>query len=202
MRGEGHDVDLSIQPSTCYLLVGLLVSGLACGPSRGRQEIDLTAPGATNVIEPSRSIDAEHLVPMFRVQTVEGDVLDSRELVGTRPFMLVYFATWCQVCQLKLPMIRVALERFAPELAVYGVVMDDADTWHRVPEYLERYELEFELVRAEHFPRFAAAYSPSGLVPAVTIVGKQGYLVDYQHGYSRQHLPRLRQAFAMAEAQR
>ena len=113
--------------------------------------------------------------------------------------MLVYFATWCQVCRMKLPMVDFVLDRYGADLAVFGVVMDDRSTWHHVPTYLERYDIDYELIRAEQFSRFAAAYSPSGLVPAVTVVDKQGYVLEYQHGYSRRHLESLIHAVKLAE---
>jgi thiol-disulfide isomerase/thioredoxin len=162
------------------------------------QEIDLTDSAREDVREPDRPIDTRQPVPAFRVRTLDGDVIDSRELVGEEPFMLVYFATWCHVCEMKLPMVRHVLENYDPDLLVLGVVVDDQETWHRVPSYMSRHHLDFEMVRAIDFPRFAMAYSPSGLVPAVTIVGRNGYLVDYQHGYSRRHYPRLVEALRIA----
>lgn len=169
---------------------GALCSLASCAPPESR-EIDLTFPERKHMLEPDRSIEKEERVPDFRIETVAGEVIDSRRLIGKRPFMLVYFATWCDVCRYKLPMVRYVLDRYADSTEVYGVVMDDANTWHRVPEYLERYDLDFELVRAESFPRFATAYSPSRRVPAVTVVNEAGYLIEYQHGYSRRHFPRL-----------
>jgi peroxiredoxin len=188
---------------TRFLLVAalpVLVPGLSSCASRTRQnqEIDLTRAAPKDVQEPDRPIDTRQPVPEFRVHTLDGDVVDSKELVGQEPFVLVYFATWCQVCEMKLPMVRHVLQNYDPDMRVYGVVVDDQETWHRVPEYLSRHHLDFELVRATDFPRFAMAYSPSGRVPAVTIVGRNGYLVDYQHGYSRGHYPRLVQALSMA----
>lgn len=175
---------------------------IACGPRASSSEIDLTAAGAEPLLEPARAIDREHQVPAFRVRTIEGEIVDSEAFIGERPFMLVYFATWCQVCRMKLPMIDFVLDRYADDLAVFGVVMDDRNTWHHVPTYLERYDIDYELIRAEQFPRFAAAYSPSGLVPAVTVVDKSGYVLEYQHGYSRRHLPSLIHAVKQAEKPR
>lgn len=185
----------------CSILL-LTFSAYGCASHSDSREIDLTFALSGNAVEPSRSIDAEHPVPPFRIETTEGDVLDSSELVGQRPFMLVYFATWCGVCRTTLPMVQFVLDHYDPDIEVYGVVMDDANTWDRVPAYLEKYDIDYDLVQAERFPRFAAAYSPSGIVPAVTVVGRRGFLVHYQHGYSRQHFPRLVEALASAEAQR
>ena len=178
---------------------GVLV---ACGPKTTSSEIDLTRSARGDVVEPARSIDREHRVPAFRVHTVAGDVVDSEAFIGQRAFMLVYFATWCEVCRMKLPMVSFVLDRYAVDLEVFGVVMDDQSTWHDVPTYLERYDIDYELIRAEQFPRFAAAFSPSGLVPAVTVVDKNGYVLAYQHGYSRRHLESLIHAVTAAEESR
>lgn len=187
------------RPGLPILLSGWLC---ACGPQASGAELDLTAPADEHLLEPTRPIDRAHRVPAFRIRTVDGDVFDSAAFIGERPFMLVYFATWCQVCRMKLPMIDFVLDRYADDLAVFGVVMDDRNTWHHVPTYLERYDIDYELIRAEQFPRFAAAYSPSGLVPAVTVVDKSGYVLEYQHGYSRRHLPSLIHAVKQAEKPR
>jgi thiol-disulfide isomerase/thioredoxin len=185
-------------------MTGLLGAAclFACGPKTAATEIDLTGSAPEDVLEPERSIDREHPVPAFRVHTVAGDVFDSEEFIGKRAFMLVYFATWCEVCRMKLPMVRFVLARYAADLEVFGVVMDDEHTWHDVPTYLERYDIDYELIRAEQFPRFAAAFSPSGLVPAVTVVDKNGYVLEYQHGYSRTHLNGLIRAVTVAEESR
>ena len=183
---------------------GLLGAGflVACGPKATSSEIDLTSPAGNDIVEPAHSIDREHPVPAFRVRTLAGDVFDSEAFIGKRAFMLVYFATWCEVCRMKLPMVRFVLERYGADLDVFGVVMDDESTWHDVPTYLERYDIDYELIRAEQFPRFAAAFSPSGLVPAVTVVDKNGYVLAYQHGYSRSHLSSLIHAVTVAEESR
>ena len=188
----------------CFRFAGLFGAGclFACGPKLAASEIDLTGTAEGDVVEPARSIDREHPVPAFRVHTVAGGVFDSEEFIGKRPFMLVYFATWCEVCRMKLPMVRFVLDRYATDLEVFGVVMDDQSTWHDVPTYLERYDMDYELIRAEQFPRFAAAFSPSGLVPAVTVVDKNGYVLAYQHGYSRSHLSSLIHAVTVAEESR
>ncbi len=79
-----------------------------------------------------------------------------------------------------------------------GVALDDDDTWPAVPGYVKRHALPFPTVRGEHFPRFALAYDPFQSVPAVAVVGKNGYLIDYQIGFSHSHERRLRGALEVA----
>ncbi|MCA9598772.1 MAG: TlpA family protein disulfide reductase [Myxococcales bacterium] len=147
--------------------------------------------------EPFRVVSPEERVPEFHVRATDGTVFDSDALVGKRPFVVVFYATWCSVCEMKLPVVRHVLEGH-PEIPVIGVALDEADTWRAVPGYVARHSLAFPTVRGERFPRFALAYDPFQSVPAVAVVGKSGYLIDYQIGFSQSHERRLRGALEVA----
>ena len=121
-------------------------------------------------------------VPKFRLRAVDGRTLDSAELQG-KPFVVVFFATWCQMCAMKLPVLRAALESVGP-VTVIGVSVDEPETWPQAPGFLRETGLRFPLVRAAEFPRFSLAYNPFSLVPLVVVVGRNGGLVDYQMGYA------------------
>jgi peroxiredoxin len=121
-------------------------------------------------------------VPKFRLRAADGKMLDSAELEG-KPFVVVFFATWCQMCAMKLPLLRAALESVGP-VATIGVSVDEPETWPQASAFLRENGLRFPLVRAAEFPRFSLAYNPFSLVPLVVVVGRNGGLVDYQMGYA------------------
>ncbi len=138
-------------------------------------------------------------VPEFQLRTEQGRALDSRQLVGERAFVVVFFATWCAVCDLKLPLLRRALETTAP-VTVIGVSVDDPQTWPKVAPYLKRHGLtSMPLVRAQRYPAFAISYNPFSTVPLVVVVGQNGGLVDYQIGYAPNDGQRLEQAVRLAK---
>jgi peroxiredoxin len=149
---------------------------------------------------PFRVLSPRESVPPFRLVATDGSVLDSDELVGKRPFVVVFFTTWCGVCELKLPEVRAVAEREAKNVTFVGVPIDDADTWDQVSDYVERHGLQFPIVRGEDFPRFALAYDPLQTVPVVAVVGRDGYLVDYQIGWGPGHARRLRAAVDVARS--
>jgi peroxiredoxin len=136
-------------------------------------------------------------VPGFRVHTIDGRKFDSEELVGNRPFVVVFFATWCQMCEQKMPHLRGALDALGP-VTVIGVSVDDPDTWSRVPAFMQAHRLRFPLVRASQYPRFALSYNPFSMVPLVVVVGRNGGLVDYQMGYAPNDRERLIAAVQLA----
>ncbi|MCC6902065.1 MAG: TlpA family protein disulfide reductase [Polyangiaceae bacterium] len=146
---------------------------------------------------PFRVLSPAERVPDFRVASTDRRWFESRSWVGKEPFVVVFFATWCRVCELKLPLVSQALAHH-PNLPVLLVSLDDADTWDGVPRFLRRFGLAHPVVRGTSFPRFSLAYDPLETVPAVAVVGRNGHLVDYQVGYSASHGPRLAAAVELA----
>jgi thiol-disulfide isomerase/thioredoxin len=111
---------------------------------------------------------------------------------------VVFFATWCGVCEMKLPVLARALEVVGGDIAVVSVSVDEPSSFHLVDGYLERVGFDHPTVRATDFPRFATAYDPLATVPAVAVVGQNGFLVDYQLGYGPSHPRRLLLALRVA----
>ncbi len=123
-------------------------------------------------------------VPDFDLMLADGEVFRSAEWVGKRPFVIVFFATWCQVCEVKLPLVRAALES-EREVTLLLVSVDEPDTWRHVPGFLREQRLgEALLASGLENPRFTLGYDPMGAVPVVAVIGRDGTLVDYQVGLS------------------
>jgi peroxiredoxin len=127
----------------------------------------------------------------------DGTVFDSRELLGKRPFVLVFFATWCRVCEMKIPEVADLL-RDGPPTTVIGVSLDDREDYTKVPGFVARHRFTFPSVRGDDFPAFALAYDPLQTVPVVAVIGPNGFLIDYQIGYSVTHRARLAAALDIA----
>jgi peroxiredoxin len=175
----------------------LLVGATACAASnpsgdgaRGPSTTDAPESAEAEGKQPFRVLSPSERVPDFRVVATDGSVIDSSTLVGKEPFVLVFFATWCNVCELKLPEVTSVLAG-TERIPVIGVSVDDKETWERVPSFVARHRLAFPTVRGTSFPRFALAYDPLQTVPVVAVIGRNGYLVDYQIGWASSHRSRL-----------
>jgi thiol-disulfide isomerase/thioredoxin len=164
--------------------------GAPC-PVAAQRELD----GQPEVIEPERR------APAFRVSTADCQVLDSRGLIGSRAFVVAFFATWCEVCELKLPLLQRALAQHTGQLPLILVSLDDDQTWPDVPEYLARHGLEVEPVRGHDFMPFSLGYNPFGAVPLTVVVGRSGRVLDVQLGLRRTDFGRLMQAMDSALAE-
>jgi hypothetical protein len=120
-------------------------------------------------------------VPPFHLRTTSRQVVDSTALVGARPFVIVFFATWCASCGQKLDVLRQALSHFS-DYTVIGVSVDDESTWPNVPAYVRGHGFSFPVVSGLEHPSFTISYNPFSTVPLIVVVGRNGGLVDYQLG--------------------
>jgi thiol-disulfide isomerase/thioredoxin len=153
-------------------------------------------PDSVEVIQPERR------VPAFDVTTVDCRSFKSGELVGKRPFVLVFFSSWCRVCERKMPAVKAAAAALGNQIDFIGVALDEDETWENVPPFLERHGIAFPIVRGAAYRSFSLGYDPMGSIPVVVVVGRDGLVVDLQVGYSPFDYNRLVGAAALAEKAR
>ena len=128
-------------------------------------------------------IAPEERVPDFLLASKNCQVFDSHELVGKQPFVVVFFASWCSVCEHKMPALRQALMERAGELTPVFVSLDEPETWGETEAFLERHGLRPGVaVAGRDFLGFSLGYNPFRSVPVVVIVGRSGQVVDVQIG--------------------
>jgi hypothetical protein len=137
-------------------------------------------------------------VPDFDLMAPSGAQYSSKQLVGQQPFVTVFFATWCDYCQVELEAMQRAMTKTG-RLPIIPVSVDGPDTWDKVPGYLASLGIHDSAVRASDYPRFAASYDPFDTVPLLVIVGRNGGLVDCLVGYDPAHAERLVSSLQLAK---
>jgi thiol-disulfide isomerase/thioredoxin len=149
--------------------------------------------GAPEVIAPHER------VPDFLLATEDCQVFDSRELVGKRPFVVVFFASWCSVCEQKMPLVRTLLEERGQDLTSFFVSLDEGAAKADARAFLTRHGLgPSSFVLGRDFLGFALGYDPFRSVPVVVVVGRSGRVVDVQIGVRDGDAERLEQALDLA----
>jgi thiol-disulfide isomerase/thioredoxin len=138
-------------------------------------------------------------VPDFELVAPGGAQYNSRSLVGQKPFVTAFFATWCDYCQVELKAMQQAMAKTGP-LPIIPVSVDGPETWSKVPGYLASLGIHDSAVRASDYPRFSAAYDPFDTVPLLVIVGRNGTLVDCLVGYDPAHAERLVSSLKLAQS--
>lgn len=136
-------------------------------------------------------------VPDFALESVDGTEFDSAELIGHQPFVVAFFATWCEVCERKLRSLRSALDASGPMLVI-PISFDGLRSLDRIERYLRACGIAEPAVLASEYPLMVTSYNPFDTIPLLVIVGQNGGLVDYQLGYEIEHEQRLVASLALA----
>jgi thiol-disulfide isomerase/thioredoxin len=144
-------------------------------------------------------IEPDQRVPDFLLASERCEIFDSRQLVGKQPFVVVFFASWCSVCEHKMPLIRHALEERGDEITPLFVSLDDAEGWADTEQFLARNGLvPTSAVAGRDYLGFSLGYNPFRSVPVVVVVGRSGHVVDVQVGVRDGDGDRLDEALDIA----
>jgi len=143
-------------------------------------------------------VSAGRSVPAFRLSSEREE--GTLEFVGNEAFVVVFFATWCELCVPKIEKVKRAMSA-VPGARLLLVSVDDAKTASHVPGFLRERRLEqAPLVGGLEHPDFLGSYNPTSSLPAVTVVDRAGVLVETQDGLFDGDGRRLEAALARALA--
>ncbi len=158
-----------------------------------------SVPVEQELAEDPPQIEPDERVPEFLLASERCEIFDSRELVGKQPFVVVFFASWCSVCEHKLPQVRDALQERGKQITSLFVSLDESDGWDATERFLERNGLAPTLaVAGRDYLSFSLGYNPFRSVPVVVVVGRSGRVVDVQVGVREGDEERLDEALDIA----
>lgn len=119
-------------------------------------------------------------------------------LGGEGPMVVVFFATWCDLCSYKLRTVRRATKQIdGAELLL--VTVDDARTKHHVPGFLREHGIpEAPVIDGLAHPEFLERYNPASALPFVLVLGRDGRALDAQVGLQSGDGRRLENSLRLA----
>jgi thiol-disulfide isomerase/thioredoxin len=89
--------------------------------------------------------------PAVVVASLDGPPVDLGTLIGRKPFLLEFWATWCEVCAALMPTVRDARQAFGDKVEFLGVNVTVNQTPERVRQYV-----------VTHRPPFRTLYDSTG----------------------------------------
>lgn len=150
------------------------------------------------LLEPFRAISPKEHVPHFMVMDTAGGVHDSRRMLGKGPLLINFFASWCESCAAKAPLVSQSLKDAPAHTAALAVSLDDDSTWKYVDDYVSDHGMDYPVIRGAEFAKFALAFDPVQAVPTLVVVSVDGYVVDFQVGLRQSDTERLPRALQRA----
>ena len=116
--------------------------------------------------------------PDYTLKTLDGETVRGKDMVGKKPVMMVFWATWCPVCEEGIPGIKRIHERLAPRgLEVVAVNVGVNDSEGKARKYVGKYGIDYPVA----FDRGSEVTRKFGIrgTPTVVIVDAGG-IVRYR----------------------
>ena len=112
----------------------------------------MAAAGAVPAAAQEEGIGTGVQAPAIVVKDLDGVPRDLGAVLGTKPVLLEFWATWCTSCQAMMPALTRMQEKFGDAVEFYGVNITISETREGVREYV-----------AEHQPPFMTLYDEEGV---------------------------------------
>jgi thiol-disulfide isomerase/thioredoxin len=122
------------------------------------------APAAPAAAQEGIAVGAK--APAVVIADLDGKPVDLGQMIGRKPFVLEFWATWCSVCEELLPKVKAARAAYGDRVEFYGVNVTVNQTKERVRRYLER-----------HDPPFRTLYDDKGAAARAYDVPITSYIV-------------------------
>ena len=92
---------------------------------------------ATPLAAQEEGIAVGSKAPAIVVQDLDGKPVDLGTMIGRKPVLLEFWATWCEVCAALLPRVRAAHAEFGDRVEFLGINVTVNQTPERVRRYVE-----------------------------------------------------------------
>ncbi len=120
-----------------------------------------------------QAVEVGEKMPSFSITTLNGEVIDSKDIVGKKPVLFVFWATWCPNCKEEIPHINEMAAEFGPKGMLFlGVNVGVNDSAKKVRRYAKKYKMQYPLYFDEG-SKLTKTFKVSG-TPTVIIVDKKG----------------------------
>ena len=132
--------------------------------------------------------------PAVVINDLEGNPVDLGAIIGKKPVLLEFWATWCPLCKRLLPQLAAVKKAYGASVEIVGINVTVNDSKTRIRRYLE-----------EHRPPFLVLYDEKGVgaraydVPAtsyIVVVDRSGRVVYTGSGGDQDLVQAVRKAVA------
>ncbi len=72
------------------------------------------------------------------LQTLDGDPADLSEIIGTRPALIEFWASWCHICLALHPRVMAAQEKYGDDVEFIMVAVAVGQDPARIRQYMDR----------------------------------------------------------------
>ena len=122
--------------------------------------------------------------PNFKVENLDGDIVELNAEVGEGPMLLSFWATWCKPCIEELNEYKKIYEEYKDKgFKLFAISTDDERTVAKVKPFVKSKDFKFPVLLDTNSDVARLYYAQS--VPYSVILNKKGMIIYSHLGYMR-----------------
>ena len=106
----------------------------------------LGAPAGLRAQDDEVGLPVGTAAPAAAVQDLDGQPVDLAQLVGKKPVLLEFWATWCPLCAALLPKVEAAHTKFGDRVDIVVIAVAINETRASVQRHLAQHPLPFRFL--------------------------------------------------------
>lgn len=151
----------------------------------------LARPGAARAQDDAGIAVGDRLAPLV-IHDLDGKDVNLGSIIGQKPVLLEFWASWCTSCAAMLPHLKAAHREFGDDVAFVGINVTVGDSREKARQYVEREAPPF-MVLYDDAGTAAAAWDPPA-TSFIIIADRTGRVVYTGVGGTQNLTPALEAA--------
>jgi len=122
----------------------------------------------------------DSLIP-FAAQEMDGNNIDLATVIGTKPIMLVFWASWCPNCRSEVRKVNALIEKYEKKgMKFLAGNVGHNDSEAKARRFMEKYSMSYPVI-FDKSSDISGQYAIQG-VPTVLVADKKGTIVFKNYG--------------------
>ena len=131
--------------------------------------------------------------PAVTIPDLEGVPVELGKLIGKKPVLIEFWASWCSLCKALLPQLEAIRKRYGDQVELIGVNVTVNESKPRVRRYLDQHHPAFRVLYDEKGVAVRAYDAPG--TSFIVIVGRGGKVVYTGSGDKQDLVGAMARAF-------
>jgi peroxiredoxin len=127
------------------------------------------------------AIELKDKFPDFNLPDLEGNDISHTEIIGQKPVLISFWATWCKPCKKELVNLLPYYEEMANDIEFVAITVDGARSKSRVKSWVRKEKLPYKVL----YDTAGDLKLKAGVmdIPVSFILDKDGSIVYKSQGY-------------------
>ena len=151
----------------------------------------LTVPTGHAQLEAGIAVGSK--APAVVINDLEGKPVDLATVLGTKPVLLEFWATWCSLCKTLLPELEQVRRAYGDRIALFGVNVTVNASKRRIRRYLDQHKPPFQVLYDDRGVGVRAYDVPS--TSFIVVVDSGGTVVYTGSGVNQDLMGAVKRAF-------